>query len=103
MKPPWEQDTDRYPRAWVRWAIFVLWALCISFCVSIILVACSDRNGPGDDESVMVQKAMDTGAWFDITDEVTGRSFRCVMWSASAHYARGISSFCYEPFTGAGE
>lgn len=40
---------------------------------------------------------LDQPAWETITDDLTGRSFRCLFVWRKVHYAGGLTSVCYEP------
>lgn len=80
--------------------IALMWAVGVA--TVIFLVAFAFGCG-GDDSSYTIKPLTTPGDWFTATDTSTGRSFRCVIWSSSGIYGRGITSFCYEPYQGAGE
>lgn len=93
-----DERTSRYPRTWVAPAIIVLWALALM----LVLAACG-----GDDSPSVNVEAPEDGDWLTATDQLTGRSFRCILWVQREYVTSGagigLSSFCYEPYVGAGE
>lgn len=88
-------------------AIAGMWTIAVALAGIIIGMALFVGCG-GDDATPTIElpdpTPSDTEQWFDVTDTQTGRHFRCIMWTktnSSVHL--GLTSFCYEPYKGAGE